>query len=56
MLITVHNLVTHTLSQWENMEMEDVEVAITLLYILGEALPVCKHWLSLLFPELKNKV
>ena len=39
-LITVHNIVTHTLSQWENMEMKDIEVAITLLYILGEAMPV----------------
>ena len=42
-LITVHNIVTHTLSQWENMEMKDIEVAITLLYILGEAMPVSQY-------------
>ncbi|KAH3816261.1 exportin-T-like isoform X2 [Dreissena polymorpha] len=38
-LVTVHTLVTRTLSQWENMELKDIEVAITLLYNLGEALP-----------------
>ncbi|XP_053377142.1 exportin-T-like isoform X1 [Mercenaria mercenaria] len=38
-LITVHNIVTHTLSQWKNMELKDIEVAITLLYTLAEALP-----------------
>lgn len=38
-LVTVHNLVTHTLSQWQTMEVQDIELAITLLYNLGEALP-----------------
>lgn len=38
-LLTVHNIVTHTLSQWENMELKDIEVAIMLLYTLAEALP-----------------
>ncbi|KAL4226182.1 hypothetical protein ACF0H5_014168 [Mactra antiquata] len=41
-LITVHNLVTHTLSQWEKMELKDVELAITLLYMMAEALPAAQ--------------
>ncbi|XP_056000713.1 exportin-T-like isoform X2 [Ostrea edulis] len=38
-LRTVHNLVTQTLPRWEAMKVCDVEVAITMLYMLGEALP-----------------
>lgn len=38
-LITVHNIVTRTLSQWETMEFKDIEVAVSLLYTLGEAIP-----------------
>jgi hypothetical protein len=45
-LITVHNIVTHTLSQWENMELKDIEVAITLLYTLAEAMPVSMQVIS----------
>ena len=39
-LIAVHNIVTQTLSQWETMDFKDIEVAISLLYGLGEAIPV----------------
>ena len=42
-LIAVHNIVTQTLSQWETMEFKDIEVAISLLYSLGEAIPVSSH-------------
>ncbi|XP_067683887.1 exportin-T-like [Haliotis asinina] len=38
-IVTVHNIVTRTLPQWEAMELKDVEMAINLLYMLGEAVP-----------------
>lgn len=38
-LSTVHELVMQTLPRWQVTEYQDVEVAITLLYQLGEALP-----------------
>ena len=41
-LIAVHNIVTQTLSQWETMEFKNIEVAVSLLYGLGEAIPVSK--------------
>ncbi|XP_013079973.2 exportin-T-like [Biomphalaria glabrata] len=38
-LIQVHELVSQTLPRWESLDFRDVEIAITLLYSLGEALP-----------------
>ncbi|RUS73434.1 hypothetical protein EGW08_018809 [Elysia chlorotica] len=35
----VHGLVSHTLPQWKNADFRDVEVAIALIYNLGEAIP-----------------
>ena len=40
MLARVHELVSHTLPQWKNADFRDVEVAIALIYNLGEAIPV----------------
>ena len=40
MLGTVTDLVTQTFQQWASAEYPDVEVAVTLLYMLAEALPV----------------
>lgn len=42
-LMTVHNIVTQTLPQWETRDIADIEVAVYLLYTLGEAVPVSKH-------------
>ncbi|XP_062575597.1 exportin-T-like isoform X1 [Saccostrea cucullata] len=39
MVVTIHNLVSQTLPRWEAMKVCDIEVAITMLYMLGEALP-----------------
>lgn len=46
MVVTIHTLVTQTLPQWETVKVCDLEVAITMLYMLGEALPVrtAKYW------------
>lgn len=38
--MTVHTIVTQTLPQWETHDVADIEMAISLLYTLGEALPV----------------
>ena len=46
MVLTVHNLVTQTLPHWDSMSVADVEVAITLMYMLGEALPVRFYYSS----------
>jgi len=43
LLGTVHDIISTTLSRWQTTEFEDVEIAITLLYQLGEALPVRKN-------------
>lgn len=40
MLMTVRELVIGTLQQWQNVDVMDVELAITLLYMLIEAIPV----------------
>ena len=40
MVGTIHNLVSQTLPQWETVKVCDLEVAISMLYMLGEALPV----------------
>ena len=40
LLSTVHALVARTLGAWHGARFEDIEVAVTLLYQLGEALPV----------------
>ena len=40
MLLVVHEVVSQTMQQWQAAEFYDVEVAITLLYNLGEAIPV----------------
>ncbi|KAK2192614.1 hypothetical protein NP493_26g07059 [Ridgeia piscesae] len=38
-LLVVHEVVSRTMQQWQAAEFYDVEVAITLLYNLGEAIP-----------------
>ncbi|XP_041348237.1 LOW QUALITY PROTEIN: exportin-T-like [Gigantopelta aegis] len=38
-ILTVHNFATQILPQWEAASIEDVEMAVTLLYMLGEAVP-----------------
>ena len=38
--MTVHEMVTKTLQQWESSDFRDIELAIYLMYSLGEALPV----------------
>ncbi|XP_014664369.1 PREDICTED: exportin-T-like [Priapulus caudatus] len=38
-LLMVHSVVTSTLQQWDSAKFEDVELAIFLLYNIGEALP-----------------
>ncbi|XP_035825468.1 exportin-T isoform X2 [Aplysia californica] len=38
-LVHVHELVSQTLPQWKSLDFRDVEVAVTLLYSLGEAIP-----------------
>ncbi|BFZ08391.1 hypothetical protein BsWGS_11430 [Bradybaena similaris] len=38
-LVRVHELVSQTLSNWQSLDYRDVEVAITLMYSLGEAIP-----------------
>ena len=40
LLGTVHEAVDHTFSHWRTLSVEDVELAVTLLYQLAEALPV----------------
>ncbi len=39
-LTTIHEYLGQTLSNWQRAEFKDVEVAITMLYQLAEALPV----------------
>jgi len=41
LLSTVHEVVSRSLSQWQTLNVEDIELALTLLYLLAEALPVC---------------
>jgi len=41
LLGTVREAVDHTFTHWQTLNVEDVELAITLLYQLAEALPVC---------------
>ncbi|KAK7102918.1 exportin-T-like [Littorina saxatilis] len=38
-LMTVHTIVTQTLAQWEAADFRDVEMALTLLYSVAEAVP-----------------
>ncbi|XP_064605610.1 exportin-T-like isoform X2 [Liolophura sinensis] len=38
-LVTVHNINTRTLSHWKTSAVSDIEVAIYLLHLLGEAVP-----------------
>ncbi|CAL1531674.1 unnamed protein product [Lymnaea stagnalis] len=38
-LLRIHELVSQTLPRWESLDFRDVEIAITLLYSLGEAIP-----------------
>lgn len=40
LVTTVRDMFVATVTQWQTAQFEDVEVAITLLYILVEALPV----------------
>jgi len=40
LLEVVNGVVTRTLNNWQSAKFEDIEVAVTLLYQLGEALPV----------------
>jgi exportin-T len=37
--MAVHTIVTRTLPQWETTDFRDVEMALTLLYSIAEALP-----------------
>lgn len=39
-LMTVHTIVSRTLSQWDAADFRDVEMALTLLYSVAEAVPV----------------
>lgn len=39
-IVTVHNILTQTLPNWERVDQLETELAISLLYQLGEALPV----------------
>ncbi|XP_077981134.1 exportin-T-like [Glandiceps talaboti] len=39
MLVTIHQVVMSTLRQWESIEFTKVELAVKLLYNLGEAIP-----------------
>jgi len=41
LLSTVHEAVSRSLTQWQTLNVEDIELALTLLYQLAEALPVC---------------
>jgi hypothetical protein len=36
----VHSIVTQTFTNWQSSEVRDIELAMALLYQLGEALPV----------------
>ena len=40
MLTSVREILTQALQQWQTMDFRDVEIAITLTYMLAEALPV----------------
>ena len=39
-LMTVHTIVSQTLSHWDAADFRDVEMALTLLYSVAEAVPV----------------
>uniref|UniRef100_A0A0B6ZHY5 Exportin-T n=1 Tax=Arion vulgaris TaxID=1028688 RepID=A0A0B6ZHY5_9EUPU len=41
-LVLVHGLVSKTLPCWQSLDYRDVEVAITLMYSLGEAIPTSR--------------
>ena len=46
LLNTVHDVVGRSFTNWQTLNVEDVELAVTLLYQLAEALPVsCLHLL-----------
>ena len=40
LLNTVHDVVGRSFTNWQTLNVEDVELAVTLLYQLAEALPV----------------
>jgi len=48
LLGSVHDVVSRSFAQWQTLSVEDVELAITLLYQLAEALPVSMASVSLL--------
>jgi len=41
LLGSVDEVVSQSFTQWQTQSVEDVELAVTLLYQLAEALPVC---------------
>ena len=45
LLGTVHEVVSRSLTQWQTLNVEEIELAITLMYQLAEALPVCIYLL-----------
>ena len=47
---TTKELLTRYVTNWQTAEFQDVEVAIALLYQLGEALPVSFKFVRDLFP------
>ena len=48
-ILTVHNFATQILPQWEAHSVQDVEMAVSLLYMLGEAVPVSDTLAHMLF-------
>ncbi|XP_074646295.1 exportin-T-like [Tubulanus polymorphus] len=39
-MVTVHNIVSQTLPNWKTADFRDVETAITVMYMIGEAIPL----------------
>jgi len=52
LLGSVHDVVSRSFAQWQTLSVEDVELAITLLYQLAEALPVSMASVSLLISNI----
>ena len=40
-LSSVQSLFSQTMEQWMRLSYQDVEIALTLLFMMGEAMPVC---------------
>ncbi|XP_071034298.1 exportin-T isoform X4 [Parasteatoda tepidariorum] len=50
------NIITNTLNQWRSLSFQEIEVAITFLYLLGEVLPNCLGSSSPAFAEKKAEI